>query len=297
MKMSKKKGITVEIDRHSGLCFGVVNAISQAEEELASGEPLYCLGEIVHNNEEVERLKSKGLITITHSQLEELKGEKVLLRAHGEPPQTYKQAMESGVKLIDASCPVVLKLQSKVREGWKKMQAEGGQIVIFGKKGHAEVVGLVGQTDGNAIVVERINEIDSLDFTRPIELFAQTTISADDYKAISDEIKRRMFTESKEEPINFRVHNSICGQVANRKRELVEFSKKFDVIVFVSGKKSSNGKMLFEVCKFVNPKTYFVSSYAEVDQKWFAGVKSVGVCGATSTPLWLMEQVAERIGS
>ncbi|MDX9770447.1 MAG: 4-hydroxy-3-methylbut-2-enyl diphosphate reductase [Tenuifilaceae bacterium] len=288
--MSNNSNIKVEIDSHSGFCFGVVNAISQAEHELDNDDKLYCLGQIVHNSEEEERLKARGLITISHNDLDKLEGKKVLLRAHGEPPETYQKALKNNIKLIDASCPVVLKLQTKVREGWERMNAIGGQIVIYGKKGHAEVVGLVGQTNGNAIVIESISEVDSLDFSKPVELFAQTTKSADEYQAISQEISKRLNAN-----LPLKAHNSICGQVANRKKELMEFSKKHDVILFVSGKNSSNGKMLYEVCKSINDRTHFVSSPQEVDEEWFLGVQSVGVCGATSTPLWLMQQVGDRV--
>jgi 4-hydroxy-3-methylbut-2-enyl diphosphate reductase len=293
--MDNKPKIVVEIDRQSGFCFGVVNAISQAEEELKVEEPLYCLGEIVHNSEEVDRLKRKGLVTISHNDLDKLKGKKVLLRAHGEPPSTYKKAIEKGIQIIDASCPVVLKLQVKVRDAWERMQREGGQIVIFGKKGHAEVAGLVGQAQGNAIVIESASELDILDFTKHIELFAQTTKSSDEYKALAEEIRMRMEKATGNQTPNFKLHNSICGQVANRKNELKVFAARFDAVVFVSGKNSSNGKMLFEVCKTVNPNTFFISASNELNPEWFNGAKTVGVCGATSTPLWLMEEVAAGI--
>lgn len=293
--MSKKSKLKVEIDNHSGFCFGVVNAISQAEEELKAGKQLYCLGEIVHNNEEVERLKSMGLITISHSDMELHKGKKVMIRAHGEPPSTYKKAAENGIEIIDASCPVVLKLQVKVREGWERMQPLGGQVVIFGKKGHAEVAGLVGQTNGNAIVVESINEIDSINFTKPIELFAQTTKSADEYKSLGEAIKLRLDTNAPKQSIHFKSHNSICGQVANRKKELMVFAAQYDIVLFVSGKSSSNGKMLYEVCKSINPRTYFVSSPAELVSGWFSDIHSVGICGATSTPLWIMEEIKKCV--
>lgn len=293
--MERKKPLQIEIDKSSGFCFGVVNAISQAEKELKNNGTLYSLGEIVHNDMEVERLKLLGLNTITHADLDRLQGKKVLFRAHGEPPETYKKALDKGIEIIDASCPVVLKLQIKVREGWVRMQQVGGQVVVYGKKGHAEVLGLVGQAKGGAIVIESIDEIEKLDFTKPIELFAQTTKSADEYKEIADEIRRRMGLASSGADIDFKVYNSICGQVANRKTELKSFAKKFDAIVFVSGKKSSNGKMLYEVCRSVNPKSYFISSPSEVAAEWFNKIDSVGICGATSTPLWLMEQVADSI--
>jgi 4-hydroxy-3-methylbut-2-en-1-yl diphosphate reductase len=289
------KSIKVEIDKSSGFCFGVVNAISQAEEELKHEDTLFCLGEIVHNNEEVNRLNQLGLRTVSHEDLSSLKGKRIMLRAHGEPPETYKIAAENNISLIDASCPVVLKLQVKVREGWKKMNSIGGQVVIFGKKGHAEVVGLVGQTQGNAIVIENVEQINSLDFAKPTELFSQTTMSSDEYKSIAKAIEGQLLQSSKGKPVHFKAHNSICGQVANRKVELSAFAAKFDAVVFVSGKSSSNGKMLFEVCKAINPKTYFVSSAQEISSEWFKDIQSVGICGATSTPLWLMEQAASTI--
>ncbi len=285
----------VEIDSRSGFCFGVVNAISQAEAELTQNETLYCLGDIVHNSEEIERLKSIGLITISHDDLKSLTEEKVLLRAHGEPPETYREALDQGVTVIDASCPVVLKLQIKLREGWQRMLRMGGQVVIYGKRGHAEVIGLVGQTKGNAIVIETMDELDKLDFSKPIELFAQTTKSVEDYQRIIDEIRKRMEDQKVETLLHFKSHNSICGQVSNRKAEIECFAARHNLILFVSGKNSSNGRMLFEVCKLVNPNTYFISSPAEIEAQWFDGVESVGICGATSTPRWLMEAVASTI--
>lgn len=289
--MIKESKILIEIDKSSGFCFGVVNAISQAEEELNTNGKFYCLGQIVHNSEEEQRLQALGLETITHKDLDNLKGKKVLLRAHGEPPSTYKKAIENNITLIDASCPVVLKLQAKVKQGWEEMKKVGGQVIIFGKKGHAEVIGLIGQTDGNAIVIESINELDSLNLSKPTELFAQTTKSADDYKAVAHELERRLNAKS----IPFKAHNSICGQVANRKKELIEFSKNHNVILFVSGKNSSNGNMLYQVCKSINPKTYFVSAPTDLEKEWFINTKTVGICGATSTPFWMMEKVALKV--
>ncbi|HOP05463.1 MAG TPA: 4-hydroxy-3-methylbut-2-enyl diphosphate reductase [Tenuifilaceae bacterium] len=286
----------IEIDNRSGFCFGVVNAIQKAEEELAKSKSLFCLGEIVHNSEEVERLKSIGLKTITHNDLDNLAGKNVLLRAHGEPPETYKKALEKGINLIDASCPVVLKLQVKVREGWIRMKEMGGQVVIFGKKGHAEVIGLLGQTKGEAIVVQTPDDTGSIDFSKPIELFSQTTMSPDKYKELANTIEQQLKETHGGEPFHFNVFNSICGQVANRKEELTEFSSQHDVILFVSGKKSSNGRMLFEVCKSVNPRTHFLSSADELDSSWLKSAESVGICGATSTPMWLMEEVAKEAG-
>jgi len=284
----------IEIDSRSGFCFGVVNAIKQAENELGGDETLYCLGEIVHNNEEVERLKKMGLVTITHSDLDQLEGKRVLLRAHGEPPETYRKIKEKGIKLIDASCPVVIKLQQRVRNSWELMKATGGQVIIFGKKGHAEVIGLLGQTDGNAIVIQSVDEIKSVDLSKPIELFAQTTMSGDDYKNLASVIEKEMMLISKGEKYHFKAHNSICGQVSNRKEELKKFAAKHDVILFVSGKASSNGKMLYEVCKAINPRAHFISSSKEIEKEWLKNVESVGICGATSTPRWLMEELAEK---
>ena len=286
----------IEIDNRSGFCFGVVNAIQKAEEELAKSKSLFCLGEIVHNSEEVERLKSIGLKTITHNDLDNLSGKNVLLRAHGEPPETYKKALEKGINLIDASCPVVLKLQVKVREGWIRMKEMDGQVVIFGKKGHAEVIGLLGQTKGEAIIVQTAEDISSIDFSKPIELFSQTTMSPDKYKELANTIELRLKETHGAKPYHLNVHNSICGQVANRKEELIGFSSQHDVILFVSGKKSSNGRMLYEVCKSVNPRTHFLSSADELDGSWLKSAESVGICGATSTPMWLMEEVAKEAG-
>lgn len=285
----------VEIDNRSGFCFGVVKAIGRAEEELKAEGSLFCLGEIVHNDEEVRRLSESGLKTISHAQMDKVAGQTLLLRAHGEPPETYRKAKELGIKLIDASCPVVLKLQAKVKEGWERMQKTNGQVVIYGKKDHAEVVGLMGQVEGHSILISSIEEIDRIDFSRPIELFSQTTQSPDKYIQIAQEIEKRMEQVKPGSSVTFTLHKSICGQVGNRKKELAEFAPKFNVVVFVSGKNSSNGKMLYQVCKNINPNTYFVSSASEVEAHWFEPHFNVGICGATSTPLWLMEQVAERI--
>ncbi|MCG8410249.1 MAG: 4-hydroxy-3-methylbut-2-enyl diphosphate reductase [Bacteroidales bacterium] len=285
----------VEIDSNSGFCFGVVNAIQLAEKELEKTETLYCLGDIVHNSAEVERLNQKGLITINHEQFKNLNNCKVLLRAHGEPPETYKIAIENNIQLIDASCPVVLKLQNNIKLGFDSIIKEGGQIVIYGKEGHAEVNGLVGQTSGQAIVIGKMDDLDKIDFSKPINLFSQTTKSIDEFYKIKEEIKRRMIKTQQSEDIEFIANDTICRQVSHRKPKLHEFVKKHDVIVFVSGKKSSNGKMLFQVCKDVNPNTYFVSCDKELKSEWFNNVNSIGVCGATSTPRWLMEKVARSI--
>lgn len=285
--------LEVEIDKSSGFCFGVVTAIESAERELANSDRLYCLGDIVHNSLEVERLEKMGLRTIEHEEFGQLKGEKVLLRAHGEPPSTYEIARRNGIQIVDATCPVVLRLQRKIHKCYEeKIQGSGAQLVIYGKKGHAEVNGLVGQTEGNAIVIERKEDLDRLDFLRPIYLFSQTTKSLDGFQAIVAEIKSRMA-----EDIVFEYYDTICRQVANRLPNIKAFASNHDWVYFVAGKKSSNGKMLFEECRKANPNTYFISEANEIDNPLPEYVKKVGVCGATSTPKWLMEEVAERIKS
>jgi 4-hydroxy-3-methylbut-2-enyl diphosphate reductase len=285
----------IEIDPSSGFCFGVINAIQQAEKELQNTEDLYCLGDIVHNSEEVNRLESKGLITIGHKTLEQLKGKKVLLRAHGEPPETYRIAKKNGIKIVDATCPVVLKLQSKIKKSWAELKENGGQIVIYGKKGHAEVNGLVGQTEGKAIVIDNPDQIIGINFSKPIALFSQTTMSPDKYLQLADNIRRLMVEAKGKDDIQLTINKTICGQVSNRKKEIVQFAQKHQVIVFVSGEKSSNGKMLYEICKEANSKTYLVSNPEGVERDWFNGIDDVGVCGATSTPVWLMQMVADKI--
>ncbi len=284
----------IEIDKNSGFCFGVVYAIQVAEDELEKSDKLYCLGDIVHNNVEVERLQKKGLVTINHEELKKLKNIKVLIRAHGEPPETYKIAFENNIQLIDASCPVVLRLQNKIKNE-AEILAQKGQVVIYGKLGHAEVNGLVGQTKDKAIVVENIADLDKLDYSQPITLFSQTTKSSEGFYKIQEEIKKRIKLEKIRQ--NFKVNNTLCSQVSSRDNELKIFSKKHEVIIFVSGKKSSNGKMLYEVCKSQNNNTYFVSNIDELKKEWFKNVKTVGVCGATSTPMWLMENISEKIKS
>ena len=285
--------LEVEIDKSSGFCFGVVTAIESAERELANSDRLYCLGDIVHNSLEVERLEKMGLRTIEHEEFGLLKGEKVLLRAHGEPPSTYEIARRNGIQIVDATCPVVLRLQRKIHKCYEeKIQGSGAQLVIYGKKGHAEVNGLVGQTEGNAIVIERKEDLDRLDFLRPIYLFSQTTKSLDGFQAIVAEIKNRMA-----EDIVFEYYDTICRQVANRLPNIKVFASNHDWVYFVAGKKSSNGKMLFEECRKANPNTYFISEANEIDSPLPGQVRKVGVCGATSTPKWLMEEVAARIKS
>jgi len=285
----------IEIDSNSGFCFGVVNAIQLAEMELEKNDTLFCLGDIVHNSAEVERLEKKGLISINHEQLKTLKNCKVLLRAHGEPPETYETAIKNNIQLIDASCPVVLKLQNNIKLGFDTILAKGGQVVIFGKEGHAEVNGLVGQTNGKAIVISGLEDLNKIDFSKPVNLFAQTTKNIEGFYEIQKEIKNRMVEIQGTKKVEFIANDTICRQVSHRQPQLREFVKKHNVVVFVSGQKSSNGKMLFQVCKEENPNTYFVSDVDELKPEWFKNTKSVGVCGATSTPRWLMEKIAENI--
>ncbi len=283
----------IEIDPQSGFCFGVVYAIQMAEEQLAEHGELYCLGDIVHNNMEVERLQAKGLKIITNEELKHLHNTRVLIRAHGEPPETYKVAIENNIDLIDASCPVVLKLQHRVREGFLDSQEDGGQLVIYGKTNHAEVLGLLGQADGKAILVTNVADLDLLDYTRPIHLFSQTTQSTLGFEEIVTEIRKRL--QGNEFTVQLEANDTLCRQVSNREPQLQRFAAKHDVIVFVAGKKSANGKVLHDVCKAVNPRTYFAQMPDELQPEWFENANSVGICGATSTPLWLMESVQKAI--
>lgn len=285
----------IEIDNRSGFCFGVVKAIQAAEKNIDGSDELYCLGDIVHNEQEVARLENLGLKVISHNQLNDLKGKRVLIRAHGEPPLTYSNAKENGIEIIDATCPVVLKLQERVQKAWQEMKAANGTVIIYGKKGHAEVIGLVGRTNGEAIVVENVDDLIGLNFSAPIVVFSQTTKEPEVFAKIIDDIKSRMSHNFANTDVPLKVNNTICGQVANRKKELADFAAKHDVIVFVSGIKSSNGKMLFDACKQANSKSYFVSSPEELKSEWFIGAESVGIGGATSTPQWLMESVAKSI--
>ncbi|MDL2265303.1 4-hydroxy-3-methylbut-2-enyl diphosphate reductase [Parabacteroides sp. OttesenSCG-928-G21] len=282
--------VEIEIDKDSGFCFGVVTAIESAEKELKNSEILYCLGDIVHNNLEVERLNALGLHTINHEELQSLQDAKVLLRAHGEPPSTYQIARRNHITLIDATCPVVLKLQRKINTCYKETRENQTQLVIYGKKGHAEVNGLVGQTEGTAIVVENLNDLEKLDFSRGICLFSQTTKSLDGFKTIVDEIKRRI-----QPGIQFDYYDTICRQVVNRLPNIKAFAANHDWIYFVAGKKSSNGQMLFEECLKTNPHSVFITGPDEITEPLPSFVKRVGICGATSTPKWLMEDVATRI--
>jgi 4-hydroxy-3-methylbut-2-enyl diphosphate reductase len=291
---NSSKNIKVEIDNKSGFCYGVIRAIETAERELQAGDGLFSLGEIVHNNVEVERLENKGLATISHEDMEQISGKKMLIRAHGEPPATYIAAARASIEMVDCTCPVVLKLQERIKKAYVEAKAAGGQLVIFGKRGHAEVNGLVGQTDGQAIVVEEAQEALSLDFTRPIYLFSQTTKSIEGFEELSKLILSKII-EAGGNSDQLKAHNTTCRQVTGRKPHLEKFAGKYDVIIFVSGKQSSNGKILFQCCKDVNPNTYFVEKPADIRAEWFEGYKSAGICGATSTPKWLMEEVAKAI--
>lgn len=286
----------VTIDSNSGFCFGVVYAIQMAEDELDRSGHLYCLGDIVHNGEEVERLKAKGLEIINHDRLKDLHDCKVLIRAHGEPPSTYQLALSNNIELIDASCPVVLKLQHRVKTSFEDILDNGGQIVIYGQPGHAEVNGLVGQTDGKAIVVFSEEDLSNIDYAKPVHFFSQTTKSTAGFEKMERMIQERIlaFKGSLEEG-DFVSNDTLCRQVSNREPQLRRFAAEYDVIIFVSGKKSSNGKALYSVCKDTNERTWFISNPDELDFSWFEGAKSVGIAGATSTPMWLMEEVAEAI--
>lgn len=279
----------VEIDKNSGFCFGVVTAINKAEAALSETCPLYCLGDIVHNNDEVERLRAKGLVSITHEDLDNLKGATVLLRAHGEPPSTYQIAERNNIKILDATCPVVLRLQQRIKDSYAR---HGGsrQIVIYGKSGHAEVNGLVGQTGGSAIVVQGVDDLYKIDFSRDIDLYSQTTKSLSGFREIIDQIQRRI-----KPGVSFESYDTICRQVANRVENLKRFAASHSLILFVSGEKSSNGKFLYGECLNVNSMTKFVPNEDRIESEWLENKESIGICGATSTPRWLMERVRDRV--
>lgn len=282
--------VNIEIDKRSGFCFGVVTAIRKAEEILSKEKKLYCLGDIVHNNKEVERLRKMGLITINHDEFKQLKNTKVLLRAHGEPPETYQIAKQNNIEIIDATCPVVLQLQKKIEKEHEEQEVKDKQIVIFGKNGHAEVLGLVGQTKGKAIVIENLDEAKKLDFCKNIYLYSQTTKSLDEFKEIVEYIEKE-----KSPNATFEYHDTICRQVANRIPNIKTFAASHDLVFFVSGKKSSNGRILFSQCKKVNPNSYFIDSAESINKELLQGAQSIGICGATSTPKWLMEEVYQEI--
>ena len=288
----------VLIDDKAGYCFGVVKAIGTAEEELQRDGRLYCLGDIVHNSAEVERLSRSGLKVIDHAEMQNLpQGSKVLIRAHGEPPSTYRTAEELGIRLVDATCPIVLALQSRIKRGYEEIGRPGvradkecGQVVIFGKQGHAEVIGLNGQTDGTAIIISNPDEIDAIDFSRPIRLYSQTTKSREDYRRLIQNIQARLPQEA-----DFIAYDTICNSVAGRAKALADFASSVDVLLFVAGANSSNGHYLYEYCRSVQPKTYLVGSAAEVRREWLEGAQRVGISGATSTPRWLMEEIAAAL--
>lgn len=276
----------VEIDDKSGFCFGVVKAISTAEKMIQGGHKVYALGDIVHNQAEVKRLQSIGLETVQHAELPLIHNKTLLVRAHGEPPATYRYASQNNIKIVDATCPVVAKLQKIIAQAAIKMEAIDGQVVLLGKKGHAEVVGLVGQVETEVIVVENEADIQAIDFSRPIYFLSQTTQSLDLFNLFAKQISQRVKDSSQ-----VTIHDTICRQVANRGPHLREFAQRFDVVIFVTGKKSSNGKYLFEICKNTNQRSYAIEDQTELDPQWFQNCSSVGVCGATSTPKWLMKQV------
>lgn len=282
--------VKVEIDEGSGFCFGVVTAIRKAEEELANGGTLYCLGDIVHNSREVERLENMGLTTINHEEFRQLKNAKVLLRAHGEPPETYEIARRNNIEIIDATCPVVLQLQKRIKQEFMAEESSDKQIVIYGKNGHAEVLGLVGQTNGKAIVIEKLEEAQRLDLTKDIRLYSQTTKSLDEFRRIVEYIKAHISPG-----VSFEYYDTICRQVANRIPNIRKFASSHDLIFFVSGKKSSNGKMLFAECQKVNQNSHLIDNAAEIDNNLLTGASSIGICGATSTPKWLMEEISDAI--
>lgn len=298
--------LQIEIDSGSGFCFGVTTAIKKAEEELATGSTLYCLGDIVHNGMECERLHQMGLVTINHEEMAGLHNVKVLLRAHGEPPETYEMARRNNIEIIDATCPVVLKLQKRIKEQYEASRPKPcesvaihekpcesvAQIVIFGKRGHAEVLGLVGQTEGNAIVIENFDEVTKLDFSRDIFLYSQTTKSLDEFHRIIDYIQQHIAPTA-----TFRSFDTICRSVANRMPSITQFAARHDLILFVCGRKSSNGKVLFGECQRVNPNSHLIEGPEEIDHTWLKDISSVGICGATSTPKWLMEQCRDAIST
>lgn len=279
----------VEIDTHSGFCFGVRRAIETLEARLGSGADIYCVGDIVHNEQEIARLQAKGLKVIESTELDSLHDCEILFRAHGEPPTSYATAHANGLRLTDATCPVVLKLQERIRKAFAATKQNGGQVVIYGKKGHAEVIGLMGQTDGQGILVENDQQAEMVDPTRPVELFAQTTKNPEDYKCIAEIIKSR-------NAVGVNVHDTICRQMAARAEQMDDFARHHSPMIFVGGAKSSNSKVLFDICREINPDSHFVSSHEDLRPEWFEGHSGpVGIMGATSTPLWLMERVADEI--
>ncbi|MFW5726001.1 MAG: 4-hydroxy-3-methylbut-2-enyl diphosphate reductase [Bacteroidota bacterium] len=288
----------ITIDSKSGYCFGVLKAIETAESLLDEYGQLFCLGDIVHNDEEVNRLRNRGLIVINHDDLKNLYNTRVLIRAHGEHPSTYDIARKNHIELIDATCPVVIRLQQRVGKSQQEMDHSNGQVVIFGKAGHAEVVGLVGQTREKAIVIgNNMSDLDQIDFSKPIHLYSQTTQDKDTYVKLIDAINRRINPDycKSDDKLGFQSFNTICGQVSNRGPHMAAFARQHEVIVFVGGRKSSNGKFLFSICHEHNSKSYFVPNEQEVNPDWFENAATIGICGATSTPMWLMQRVAQHI--
>ncbi|MCW3805190.1 4-hydroxy-3-methylbut-2-enyl diphosphate reductase [Plebeiibacterium marinum] len=283
--------LVIEIDPSSGFCFGVVKAIETVENELQDNGILYCLGDIVHNNMEMQRLQNKGMISISKNEIDNIKSNKIFIRAHGEPPQTYQQAKSRGLTIIDATCPVVLKLQSRIKSSWKYLKPINGQVLIYGKKGHAEVIGLAGQTNNEAFIIESMDEVSKIDLNKPTHLYAQTTKSVDEFKQIATYLN-----ENISEGTEFKSFDTICRQVANRLPKITAFAQKHELIIFVGGEKSSNAQMLFKQCLKTNKQSYFVSNKEQLNSDWFKMLpKSIGICGATSTPPWLMQQIAEEI--
>lgn len=280
----------VRIDDNSGFCFGVVRAIGEAEAALQRTGDVSSLGDIVHNRVEVQRLERLGLRTVTHDDMAMLTGRTMLIRAHGEPPRTYERAKELGINVVDATCPVVARLQRRLREAYERMQQVGGRVVLLGKRGHAEVVGLTGQVDDDVTVVEKFEDLDAIDFSRPIYFLSQTTQSIDLFNRLGEEIKRRA-----SEGVEITLDDTICRRVAGREKMLTDFASSVDVVIFVCGRKSSNGRVLYDVCRRANERSYNIEEASELDVAWFDGAASVGICGATSTPRWLMENVAEAI--
>ena len=290
--------MVVEIDKQSGFCFGVQNAVEIAEKTLLNGEKVFSLGPIVHNDKEVERLSALGLVSVDHNEFRKLKNCKVLIRAHGEPPETYITAEKNNITIIEATCPIVKKLQSKIKDTWLITKKGNGQVVIFGKPGHAEVVGLLGQINNEGILVSGTGDLRKIDIRRPVFLFAQTTMSVKEYGKIARVIRDMMHQSGiSDTDSNLIINKTICGQVSNREPHLKVFARKHDTIVFVSGRESSNGKMLYSVCRNINPDTHFVSSPEEIDKTWFIGKTSVGIRGATSTPKWLIENIRDIISN
>lgn len=285
----------IELDINAGFCFGVKKTIERAETELGQGNSIYCLGEMVHNDEEINRLEAKGLKTINYEEFRSLRNANVLIRAHGEPPETYKIAAENKLNLIDTTCPIVSRLQNKIKTCYDEIADDKGQIIIYGKEGHAEVIGLVGQTRGNAIIVNKLEDLEQISLDKPIYMYSQTTKSKKAYNLIKKEIEKRLDKEGKNNKLYLMAYQTICGQVANREPNLKLFAKNHDVIFFVSGKKSSNGRMLYEICKKANPNSYFISNSSEVNKNMLTEAQSVGISGATSTPTWLLKDVEKMI--